>query len=291
MNATKTYLGRLVPVSRWIRLISGTDQMYCCNGFKYDTYKDGFAAEPTAAVKAVKVKDKKGNESEERRIVKADPSRALWRELTALFVKRDADGIGGPIAIQNAPDDSEFDFHVCAMTRDQASMDIGLESVFHIAPAFLNHFSVYQSEVVGNSKVIGAEGYSRRLGWAIEEYREGIDGDWKRKLDNAKKDKWVLQEKLCLAAKTHYWTKVEKNLSLLMAHIEAIGTEAAVPTREAWRKMLFAAACEAYRVACGQETPRQIRAYARGFQKLKPAKNGEESTITEIKEEENEPAS
>ncbi len=53
-----------------------------------------------------------------------------------------------------------------------------------------------------------------------------------------------------------------------MAHIEAIGTDAVIPTREAWRKMLFKAAIEAYRIACGQETPRQIRAFAKGWQKL-----------------------
>ena len=34
-----------------------------------------------------------------------------------------ADGLGGPLAMENAPYDTEFDFHVCAMTRDQASMD------------------------------------------------------------------------------------------------------------------------------------------------------------------------
>lgn len=179
MNANRSYLGRLVPVSRWIRIIPESDQMYCCNGFKYDTYKDGFASEPTAAVKVIKTKDKKGIVVEERRVVKADPSRALWRELTALFLKRDADGIGGPMAIHNAPHESEFDFHVCAMTRDQASMDIGLESIFHISPAFRHHFSVYETEVIGNAKVIGAEGFSRKLRWAIEEYRTAVDNDWK----------------------------------------------------------------------------------------------------------------
>lgn len=53
INATGTYIGRLVPISRWVRLIENSDQMYCCNGFKYDTFKDGFAAEPTAAVHLV----------------------------------------------------------------------------------------------------------------------------------------------------------------------------------------------------------------------------------------------
>lgn len=296
MNATRTYLGRLVPVSRWIRFIEGTDQMFCCNGFKYNTYnslqdkkiKEGFAAEPTAAVKVVKVKDKKKNETEERRIVKAYPSRALWRELTALFVKRDADGIGGPIAMQNAPDDSEFDFHVCAMTRDQASMDIALESVFHITPAFHNYFPVYQTEVIGSAKVIGAEGYSKKLRTAIEEYRTTVDSYWKTRVDRTQaKEQNALRDRLAQKAFLSYWTTVELNLHLLMSHIEAVavGSDAAIPTREAWRKMLFSAACEAYAVACGQETPRQIRAYAKGFQKLKQEKNEPVNDTNETMEE------
>ena len=58
-----------------------------------------------------------------------------------------------------------------------------------------------------------------------------------------------------------------------MNHLKAIGTDAAIPTREAWRKMLFSAACEAYRIACGQETPRQLRAFVKGWQKLTAARN------------------
>ena len=78
----------------------------------------------------------------------------------------------------------------------------------------------------------------------------------------------ALKNRLAQAALLSYWTTVERNLALLMNHIEAIGTDAAIPTREAWRKMLFSAACEAYRIACGQETPRQLRAFAIGWRKL-----------------------
>ena len=42
--------------------------------------------------------------------------------------------------------------------------------------------------------------------------------------------KGELKAKLHGIATTHYWTTVENNLPLLMAHIEAIGTENSVPT-------------------------------------------------------------
>lgn len=287
INATKTYLGRLVPISRWIRLIQGSDQMYCCNGFRYDTYKDGFAQEPTAAVRVVKKKDKKGAETTERRVVKVEPKKALWRELSSLLVKPSAVGPSGPLAMVNASDATEFDFHVCAITRDQASMDIALESVFHIFPAFLTHLSTYEAEVTGTDKVLGAEGYSRKLRWAIEDYRQMIDNDWRPRVKRTQaKEQNALKDKLAQAAFLSYWTTVEKNLSLLMDHLKAIGADAALPTREAWRKMLFSAACEAYRIACGQETPRQLRAFVKGWRKLTSTGIEAEVNTHKAKEEE-----
>jgi len=281
INATERYLGRLVPISRWIRLIQESDQMYCCNGFKYDTFKDGFASEPTAAVRLVTKKDKSGAGIEERKVVKVDPTRALWRELSALLVKRSADGIGGPLAMENAPDDKGFDFHVCAMTHDQASMDIAVESVFHISPAFCTNLPIYQTEVMK------AENAARRLRWAIEDYRSVIDTDWhpRIKRTDAKKQQ-TLKDRLAQTALLSYWTTVEKNLPLLMTHIEAIGTDAAIPAREEWRRRLFSAACEAYRISCGQETPRQMRAFAKGWQKLTSKRENPESDTYETKEEE-----
>jgi CRISPR system Cascade subunit CasA len=268
MNATRTYLGRLVPISRWIRLIKNTDQMYCCNGFKYDTYKDGFPAEPTAAVRLITKKDKKGAETTERRVVGVSPGKATWRELSALLVKRAADGLGGPLAMVNAPHDSSYDFHVCAMTRDQASMDIGVESVFHLVPMFQSNIAIYSAEVEAGEKA------SWKLRSAVETYRTAIDADWTPRVNRTQaKNQGKLRNRLAETALLSYWTAVEKNLSLLMAHINAIGTDAAIPTRDSWRKMLFSTACDAYRIACGQETPRQIRAFAKGWQRLTVTKN------------------
>lgn len=279
-NATRTYIGRLVPISRWVHFIENTDQMHCCNGFKYDTYKDGFPAEPTAAIRLITKKDKKGAELTERKVVGVSPSKAIWRELSALLTKRAADGLGGPLAMENAPYDTEYDFHVCAMIRDQASMDIAVESVFHITPAFQANFPVYQAEV------IGAEGYSRKLRWAIEDYRITIDNDWKPRVKRTQaKEQNALKDRLAQTGFLSYWTAVENNLRLLMNHIGAIGSDAAMPTREAWRKMLFAAASDAYRSACGQETPRQMRAFAKGWQKLSATKDEPESDSNKTKEE------
>ncbi len=280
VNATKTYLGRLVPVSRWIRIIKGSDQMYCCNGFKYSTFKDGFGAEPTGCVRIVKKRDKKGIKTIERRVVSMNPLRSTWRELSALLIKRHADGIGGPLAMETAPYDTDFDFHVCAIMRDQASMEIAIESVFNVSPIFQANLPIYRSEVEH------AENYSRILRRAIETYRINIDSDWLPRIKRTQaKSQNALKDRLAQSSFLYYWTTVENNLSLLMSHIESIGTEAAVPTRKLWRKMLSSTARDAYSLFCGHETPRQIRAFAKGEQELSGKRKTENPDIDSTKKE------
>jgi len=288
-NATKTYLGRLAPISRWIKLLHGTDQMYCCNGFKYDTFKDGFPAEPTAAVRVATMRDINEANTDKRKVVKIDPLKALWRELSALMIERSAYGLGGPLAMGNAPRDTEFDFHVCAMIRDQASMDVAVESVFSIKPTFQDNFYVYQAEVTGTNNVLGAEGHARKLRRAVEEYRKLIDADWAPRVKRTEaKKQGVLRNRLAETAFLSYWTAVEKNLSLIMNHIYAVGSYDSEPTLKTWRLMLYRASIEGYSVACGQETPRQIRAYAKGLEKLKKTTDEAESKNDIENEEEKE---
>ncbi len=260
INATSTYLGRLVPVARWIRLLN-TTEMYCCNGFKYDTFRDGFPAEPTASVHLVRKRDQ-GIENVERSVVSVVPSKALWRELSALLVQRSAFGVGGPLTIENVPYDTAFDLHVCAMTRDQASMDIAIESVFHLSPKFYANTAIYRAEVQHS------ESLARKLGWAIETYRTEVDGGWKGRMKGAGPKKGELKAKLHSVATTNFWTVVEKSLGLLMEYIESIGTDDAMSRQKIWHNMLFKSMCDAYKLACGHNTPRQRRAFAKGWQRL-----------------------
>ncbi|MDR4482184.1 MAG: type I-E CRISPR-associated protein Cse1/CasA [Nitrospirales bacterium] len=154
-NATKTYIGRLVPISRWVRFFIIRTRCIAVVGFKYDTYKNGFPAEPTAAVRMVTKKDKKGIQTEERRVVKIDPTKALWRELSALIIKKGSRWVCGPLLVENAPREASFDFHVCAMTRDQASMDSAIESASSYYPSLPTQFTQLLVE-----EVMTAEEYS-----------------------------------------------------------------------------------------------------------------------------------
>lgn len=181
----------------------------------------------------------------------------------------------------NASPDVAHDFEVCAMIRDQASMDINIDLAFHLAPSFQLNFPTYSTEVEG------AEKLSQKLRSAIETYRNFIDPDWTPRVKRTQaKERGKLRNRLAQSAFIFYWTAIEKNLHLLMTHIEAIGTESAIPTRDKWRKIVFMSALEAYRTVCGQETPRQVRAFAKGWQRLSATEDNETDDTKLLKEDE-----
>ncbi len=150
---------------------------------------------------------------------------------------------------------------VAALARDQASILDAAEAVFHI-PGSL---TLPAGQAVYEGEVEVAESVAFRLGRAIEKYRMELDGGWEGRLKSAGSNKNELRYKLQSTASGHYWTQVEKHLSLLLEHVQAMGSSQNDFTRAAWRSMLAAAAREAYCSACGQETPRHKKAFSRGW--------------------------
>lgn len=271
-NATTTYIGRLVPITRVIKLNPGGSHMLIGDGFPYASFVTGFPPEPSATVVA---------KDNDRSLLAYRPSKALWRELSAISVKRKAGQAGGPMSLNAIQEGKDVDIVVAALARDKATIVDTVESIFHLPASLTTTIgaATYESEV----KI--AEGLASRVGWALEMYRLEIDGGWEGRLKSAGAKKGELKEKLHSVATAHYWTTVEKNLPLLMSHIEAIGTDAVDSTRDIWRVMLFRSACEAYTTACGQETARQRRAFAKGWQKLTAKKDEPETDSTESKED------
>ncbi|MFO0906317.1 MAG: type I-E CRISPR-associated protein Cse1/CasA [Pirellulales bacterium] len=258
-NATATYVGRLTPMSRFIRLDPRGDKMLLGSGLVYPTFTDGFPPEPTATVVV-----RQSTGGEDRMLLSFRPSKALWRELAAIVVKRTSEGSGGPLSLRAIPDGQGCDLIVSSMARDQATVVDTVESVFRIPPRLttLEGTTAYEAEVKT------AEERAGQLNRAVEAYRSALDGGWEGRLKSAGPSKAELRAKLHAVAATHFWTAVEKNLPLLMTHIESLGTDNAGATRSAWHKMLFISALDAFRTACGQETPRQVRAFAEGWKRL-----------------------
>lgn len=276
-NATQTYLGRLVPLTRCIKLGQNRKEMLLANGLKYPIFdedaKERFPAEPSATVI-------RNREKTKRLLLGANPGKAIWRELSSLIIVRtnEKDSIGGPLTLRNIPINEKFDLWTGALLTEKgktANILDTVESVLEVNAGMRTDMgrAAYDAEIQW------AESLAGKLGWAVETYRKESDGGWEGRLKTAK-DKSKLLAQLHATATRHYWTAIEKQRPLLMAHVDTKGmplqteeqiTVAAKKSEEtliAWRKVVHQAARQAYELACGQETPRQIRAYALGWAKL-----------------------
>lgn len=276
-NATQTYLGRLVPLTRCIKLNPDGKEMLLANGLKYPVFdedaKERFPAEPSATV----IRNREGTK---RLLLGASPGKAIWRELSALMIarKNEKDSIGGPLTLRNVPDNETFDLWVGALLTEKGKAANVLDTVESVLKVQAGMRTDY-GRAAYDAEIQWAENIAGKLGWAVETHRKELDGGWEGRL-KAAKDKRKLQGQLHATATRHYWTAVEKLRPLLMAYVEAKGmplqTQEQVETaakksdetQAAWRKAMHGAARQAYELACGKETPRQIRAFALGLGKL-----------------------
>lgn len=244
-NLTLTYLGRLVPLCRAVLIAEDGNSMLYGEALRYRQFPE-VPQEFNASVGITKAKGKS-----DRYIIGAKMDVRPWRQLAAILQFNGHDKLSRAINI-NHIGDADTDIWVGALIRNPGKQDIldSTESRFPVQRKIrtVEGCSSYSMEVEHSSRIFG------QLKYATAEYRKNLDNSEKTGLGSS--------------STTLYWTAVEKNLGLLFAHIEAIGSEHAVPTRDTWRRMLFKTACETYRVLCGQETPRQMKAYAAGWEKL-----------------------
>ena len=272
-NATRTYLGRLVPLSRLIMLKKGSGAATMASGFEYPRFPI-FPAEVSATIIV-----STGKDGEERKLLSAG-KKAIWRELAALIVSRKQGDSGGALTLGNIDDNASIDLWTGALVidpRKTAEVLDAIESVLHV-PAGLRTDA---GRAAYDGEVHWAEKRANMLSWAVETYRKHIDGGWEGRVKTTKpQDRWALRDKLHATATRHYWTAVEKLRPLLMDYVVASGMpqqtleqieSAAEKSQEAqalWQKAVRKAARESYTLACGQETPRQMRAFAFGWSNL-----------------------
>lgn len=272
-NAIGTYLGRLVPVSRWIRLASDRTRMVCGKGFDY--VSQGLF-EPTSTIVV---------RNDTRSTLGTRPEKAYWRELGAILVKQRNDaGMGhGPLALANLGESEDCDLIVCSLIRNPGQQDIedAVESVLFVPHKLRSPLGVARYE----DEVKFSDGLSRRLESAVETWRKIIDGGWEGRVKNAA-NKGELLQMLRATAMRNFWTSVEKLRPLLLAHVNSLGEseETVEQTRLQWRKAVWRAAFDAYELSCAQDTPRQIRAYALGLRRLTGEANQGESNAEQEKE-------
>jgi CRISPR system Cascade subunit CasA len=198
------------------------------------------------------------------------PDKAMWRELHALVAHRNKDNVGGLWAVRPAHGSNakSRDMIVAGMVRDKAEVVDTLESVYHIP----GNLQTAHGQLIYGQGVQYAANTARKLGWAVDTYRETIDSGWKDRLKKAGAGKIDLQARLRRKAFIQYWTAAEQLLPLLFACVEKLGSDEHPKAKKEWQRRLFFEAHRAYSTACAPQTPRQHRAFALGLARLgKPA--------------------
>jgi CRISPR system Cascade subunit CasA len=253
-KATRTFLGRLVPLTRAIRLGGDGDSVMLANALYFPAYDEGFR-EPTATIITK-------SDGEQRAPLGASLDRAPWRQLQALTVRRFAQsGTGGPLALDNLDGDEEFDLWVGALIADKAKILDTLESVFPHLPSVL-------LEETGQRIYEGGVKYSEdaalRLRKAVFVYHKKIGDGLDRPDAKSRRDR------LQSMASARFWTEVEQALPLLLALLKD-PAELSLDdgyAKSSWGNVIRQAARRAYELACPRETSRQMQAFVTGRNQL-----------------------
>jgi CRISPR system Cascade subunit CasA len=243
-NATSTYLGRLVPLSRAIRLSDDGESIILANGLDYPIFPA--FREPTATITRRK---------EELSVLPASTSRSLWRQLSAVSVKRRTGGdtSSGPLALSHLGD-RDTAIWVGALVTDKAKIEDVLESTYSLPAGMFTEWGRAAYE----AGVAYAEERERALLQAVKTYASSLK----------------VASPAYNRARQSFWTRVEQSLSALFDLARNIDLAAEI-TSSPWGQAVDAAAFHAYEQSSPRQTPRQIEAYAMGLRKLtfRPKKN------------------
>jgi len=243
-NTTSTYLGRLVPVSRLVYLDEKGTSIVLGNGFEYPT----FNTFREAAATIISRKDGPG-------LLSASLERGIWRQLSAITVKRQADRspLSGPLALSNhhLPAGERRIWSGALVTAGNGKIEDVVEAAYDL-PA--NMFQDTGRQVY-EAGVDHADDWAAALGRGVKAFAGVL------KFDPPPYEK----------AHRHFWTAVEQQVPALLGLTQTPALAADLSTTT-WGKAVRAAAEMAYEFACSRQTPRQIEAFVKGRQYLSPRK-------------------
>ncbi len=262
-NATRTYLGRLAPRTRAIWISDERNAFVMDNGFLYPVHPAW--REPTFAEKLIRKKD-----ADEPLLIPASLARGVWRELDALLAERPEERSAPPLTLRRRYPGGGGLRTGGMVTDYKAKVEDLAESVFigdRAIPGVMFADPVVRSWYRGG--IASAETWSWAVSKAVAAFSTAL------KLDE--NSRAGIRD----VAQRHYWNSAERGLPQLFALVVALDAEPELLKREdraftpdepdapsSWHSALRAAARDAYRTACPQDTSRQILAYVQGEKAL-----------------------
>ncbi len=273
-NATKTYLGRLVPLSRLVLVDEKGTQ--CIIGPTPKTME--FQGVPSFREPSTTVAISGKNEPY---CMKVNSDKHIWRDLESVLQISASYDKGAPLNLRK--------INRLASYLEENSIDIwagGLElgdqaaKLYDVAEWNLSiPLSFFQDGTLDyySKGVDLADKGSASLKHAISEYLNIIGDDRFQKDDKSAfkrkgKEDWKKREKVLVNSESHFWQSLDNQYNVL---IDAVANKK--PLDDEWWRKIYSAMQSAFEYACPHETPRQIQAYAQAKALLtlkKPGSNG-----------------
>ena len=252
-NATRSYLGRLVPRHRnlWFH-DDGTAFDLSNESLQYPNYEE--AREPSSTVVVVKK-----TSGDERRLLALRMGRSLWRDLHALTVLRASrhQTQQAPPALQSHLRQFEKeDVHLWVgglVTDLKAKILDTTESSFTVPHALFTDIG----RAIYEQGVATAQIQSQQLYGAVKNYASSL------KHESSPHE----------SASRHFWNTLDQKSSLLLSLVADPARLEGRPIQEPdslWGQTVRQAAHSAYGATCQRLTPRQHKAYIEGLRVLYP---------------------
>lgn len=254
-NATQTYLGRLIPAPCKVCLGEGGKNVQIDQGFIYPEFEE-IPPETSSTVIVLTF-----NKKEEKRLMRAQPNKGIWRDLHSLTVLSKSENEG------RSPQILTSHKHQLGGTRripiwcgelikakDAKILD-AVESSFELPPQLFESAGrhLYQKGVNH------ADFRSKLLGDAVKAYGKFLKID---KPDTS-------------AAQRYFWHRLDQESVKLLEVVESptlLDKEKFGPSSDPWSRAVHFAALEAFQATCPATSSRQIQAHATGLTKLHPRK-------------------
>ena len=252
-NATQTYLGRLVPLTRFIKLYplqKENDHVSpsCIIGPPINTL--GFEGppsyrEPSTTVIATQ---------KENQYLRVSVDKHIWRDLGSVLVIKSGSDTGGAITLENLKQidqDRVFDIWVGGLIPSRAAIEDAVE--WNLAlPAFFLRGDIQLKSYQTN--VTLADESARSLSSAVRTYLDEVNAY--KGNDPRSKD---TRNGIVKRTTSIYWQELEQRYKVLFEGRQV---------EDKWRGVIRNALLNAYGQTCVHETPRQIQAFVAGQKRL-----------------------
>lgn len=254
-NATSTYLGRLVPLTRLLKIYQKIDdeniiQATCIIG---PPPKDlGFEGPPAFREPSTTLTV---NQKGESGYLSVSVDKHIWRELGAVLVLgKTSDEATGPLTLNNLLHlelDTLVDIWIGGLLPSKADIEDAVEWNISIPNSAL-HGDQLMTRYQNSVQV--AEESSYALKRAVSTYLDEVNA-YKGNESRSKNTRAGIVKK----AQTTYWQVLDQRYGMLFENANV---------DERWKHIIGQALLNAYEQSCPHETPRQIQAFSAGQRQL-----------------------